>query len=259
MSALGEGFRLALGTFTRIPSGEVSTERAVARAALLLAPLAVLPLAVGVGLLGWSVEAGVPPWVAAGLALALLAYGTRAMHLDGLADTVDGLGAGWDRERALEVMRRGDLGPMGAVALVLALLLQAAAMAELFTAGWRGGLVVAALVVASRATCALLCAAGSRPSEGSSLGRVFVGAVPVAAAVGLQVVTALVVLAAAWPLVDGPGALLLGGSTTAVAALAVLALAGRARRVLGGVNGDVLGAGVEISLAASLVVGSVTW
>lgn len=259
MSTLGEGYRLALGTFTRIPSGEVSTGRPVARAALLLAPLAVLPLAVGVGLLGWGVRAGISPWVAAALALALLAYGTRAMHLDGLADTVDGLGAGWDRERALEVMRRGDLGPMGAVALLLALLLQAAAMADLFTAGWRGGVVVAALVLASRATCALLCAAGSRAAEGSSLGRVFVGSVPVAAAVGLQLFAAVVVVAAARPLAGASLPALAAGAAHLIGVLAVLALARRARRVLGGVNGDVLGAGVETALTVSLVVVSVAW
>ena len=76
------------------------------------------------------------------------------MHLDGLADVVDGLGAGWDRERALEVMRRGDMGPMGAAAIVLVLLVQAAAVAHLLGEGWRGALVVAALVAASRAVCA---------------------------------------------------------------------------------------------------------
>ena len=48
--------------------------------------------------------------------VAVLAFGTRAMHLDGLADTVDGLGSGWDRERALAIMARGDVGPMGVVA-----------------------------------------------------------------------------------------------------------------------------------------------
>ena len=43
-----------------------------------------------------------------------------------LADTVDGLGSGWDRNRALKVMQLGDTGPMGAVALVIMIGLQAA-------------------------------------------------------------------------------------------------------------------------------------
>ncbi|HCE60933.1 MAG TPA: adenosylcobinamide-GDP ribazoletransferase, partial [Janibacter terrae] len=126
MSA-SEGLRLAVGTFTRSPSGRVTITPDTARTALLLAPLAVLPLALQVVLVGLTVEIGVPPLVAAGLALGVLAHGSRGMHLDGLADTVDGLGAGWDRERALEIMRRGDVGPMGAVALVVVLLVQAGA------------------------------------------------------------------------------------------------------------------------------------
>ena len=60
------------------------------------------------------------------LVVTVLALGSRAMHLDGLADTVDGLGSGWDRKRALQVMRLGDIGAMGAVALVIVIGLQAA-------------------------------------------------------------------------------------------------------------------------------------
>lgn len=267
MSTLGEGYRLALGTFTRIPSGQVSTARPVARTALLLAPLAILPTALGVALVGaLGHRLGFAPLVTAGVALALLAYWTRAMHLDGLADTVDGLGAGWDRERALQVLRRGDVGPMGAAALALVLLVQAAAMADLFASGWRGALVVAALVVVSRATCALLCADGTVAEPGSSLGRAFVGAVPLALALLLQALGILVVLAATWPvhqILPGPLSAFRLLSVTVlaviVAAAAATSLRDKASRTFGGVNGDVLGAGVEVSLAVSLVVMTVAW
>ena len=64
--------------------------------------------AVGAG----SVIAGVVG-IAAVLAL------TRAMHVDALADTADGLGSYAGPERALEIMRSGSVGPMGAAVLVL--------------------------------------------------------------------------------------------------------------------------------------------
>jgi adenosylcobinamide-GDP ribazoletransferase len=49
---------------------------------------------------------------------------TGAFHEDGLADAADGLGGGFDRGRALEIMKDSRIGVFGATALVLALLLK---------------------------------------------------------------------------------------------------------------------------------------
>lgn len=265
MSTFGDGLRLAVGTFTRIPSGTVALDARTARAALLLAPVAVLPLALVVGLVGSAVELGLSPLVAAGLVLVVLAHGSRAMHLDGLADVVDGLGAGWDRERALTVMRQGDVGPMGAAALVLVLLLQAAAIADLLTAGWRGALVVAVAVLFSRSVCARLCASDATPAEGSRMAAAFVGTVPVLAAGALALVMAGVLALATLPQLtplDGQD-LLRGGLIVLIAIilglLAPTLLRERAVAVLGGVNGDVLGAAIEITLTTTLVVLTLAW
>ena len=86
----------------------------------------VLPWAPVVGLVLGGLAAGiavlgtrwVSPPVGAVLAVAVLAALTRGLHLDGLADTADGLGPVRDRDRALQVMHRGDVGPFGVVALV---------------------------------------------------------------------------------------------------------------------------------------------
>ena len=56
---------------------------------------------------------------------------TGGLHLDGLADTVDGLGSRRDRERMLEIMKDGSVGPFGALALILQILLKTVFCAEL--------------------------------------------------------------------------------------------------------------------------------
>ena len=134
-----DGLRLAVGTLTAIPVPPPRrVDRRVAGQAMTLAPLVVLPLALAVLVLhGLGARAGAPPPVLAVVALAVLVLGTRAMHLDGLADTADGLSAGYDRERALEVMRRGDIGPSGVAAVTLVLLLDAAALASLLPSAAR--------------------------------------------------------------------------------------------------------------------------
>ncbi len=56
------------------------------------------------------------------LSMAATIYATGAFHEDGLSDTVDGLGGGWDKLRILEIMRDSRVGSYGVVAMVLALL-----------------------------------------------------------------------------------------------------------------------------------------
>ncbi len=57
---------------------------------------------------------------------AWLAILTRALHLDGLADTIDGLASNAPKDRVLEIMRDSRTGAIGVVAIVLLLLIKAA-------------------------------------------------------------------------------------------------------------------------------------
>lgn len=245
-----DSVRLAVGTLTVLPTGPVQLDRTVARGAMLIAPLAVAPLAVvaaGVGYLGSAT--GWPPTLCGLLSVAVLALGTRALHLDGLADTTDGLGSGWDREKALAVMRRGDVGPMGVTALILVLGLQSVAMGGLL-GRWPGAVTVAALICCSRAVLSLVCVQGVPAARPDGLGATVAGTVPRwAAAVTWLAVTAVLVLLFGWQ--RRPWGL---GVGAAVAVLFGTTLLLRTcLRRFGGVTGDVMGACVEVALTVLLL------
>jgi adenosylcobinamide-GDP ribazoletransferase len=240
--------RLAVGTLTVLPVRPPrGVGRRVAGLAMLLAPVAALPLAVAAGLVVWAGDAVLaPPLLTAALAVSLLALGSGGLHLDGLADTADGLAVPGDVARRLEVMRTGDVGPVGAAALVLVLMVQAAAIAGVLDrhAGPDAAVTVGLAVVASRGCLAPACARGVAAARGEGLGSTVAGSVPVVGAI-----FAVVVLAAAALLLDGGHGL--GGVVAAMVAAATVVL--QARRRLGGVTGDVLGAVVEVALSAYLV------
>ena len=246
-----ESLRLAGGFLSVLPVRAVPDPgpRTVSRA-MVLAPLAVLPLAALAGLVAWAAStAGLPGLVRGVLVVGTLALGTRAMHLDGLADTVDGFGASWDRARALEVMRRGDVGPMGAVALVLVLGLQVTGLAAL---GGPGGAVAVALVVcASRGALALACRRGVPAARPDGLGRVVASSV---GSLGLAVGVLLLLVLATGAAVVADRPWWQGLLAGALAVGVVVVLVRHAVRRLGGISGDVLGATVEAAAATLVVV-----
>ncbi len=255
MGAALDAVRLAVGTLTVVPvRAPVVVDRTVAGRAMLLAPLvAVLPALAGAVAVAAGRWAGVQPLVTGFVTVGVLALCSRGLHLDGLADTADGLAASHDRDRALAVMRTGDVGPAGAVTLLVVVGAQAAAVGALsaWASPWRGALCVAGAVVVSRSALTACCAAGVPSARSQGLGAAVAGSVPVAAAAG-SVTAAVLVLVA---LGVGTGRPWWTGLLAAVvAALAGAALVVRCVRRLGGITGDVLGACVEVTLAGLLLV-----
>ena len=249
------GLRLAAGTLTALPvpfAGEL--DRRTARWAMLLAPLAVLPLGVLAALVVWLGDRLELPGLAVGLlVVGALALGSRALHLDGLSDVADGLTASYDAERSLAVMRTGASGPAGTAALVVVLGLQAAAVSGIYRHP-HAPVVVGTLVCLSRAALALTCVRGVPGARTDGIGGPFAGVVPRTAALAWGVVVAVVLEASRrWTVashVDGEAY----GVLTALLALVVLALLlRRAVRRLGGVTGDVYGAAIEVTLAVLLL------
>jgi adenosylcobinamide-GDP ribazoletransferase len=196
---------------------------------------------------GWL---ALPSLVTAALAIGVTAIGSRGLHLDGLADTADGLAASYDRAHSLEVMRRGNTGPIGAATLVLVVVLQVAAAASLLDRPW-GPLAVGGLICLSRTSLLITCAAGVPAARPDGLGAAVAGVVPRP----MTDAGVLLSAAAATGLLTPTGSpWWLGAVAVLLASLTVLALVAQCRRRFGGVTGDVLGAGIEVSLALLLVV-----
>ncbi len=243
---LRDAWLLSTGTLTAVrvpPPGRV--DRTVAGLAMVLAPLAALPLAVAaalVVLVGDWIDLPAP--ATAYVVVLALALGTRALHWDGLADTADGLTASYSPERSLEVMRTGPVGPAGVVAVVLVTGLQAAGLTAVVRhehAWW----ALALLVCASRAPLALACVRGVPAARADGLGASVIGTVPVVGAVA-SLVVAVVAVGLAGHAIDGVLPLLV---SLALVVGTVVALLLRCVRRLGGITGDVLGAVVEVSFA----------
>ena len=134
-----DGLRLAVGTFTAIPVPRAAPDHPLHRAGRDDPGPAGDPADRGGGGHRWASSAGgrlVPDLVTAAVLIGVVALGSRGLHLDGLADTADGLAASYDRVKALEIMRRGNTGPIGAVALVIVVLIQIAAAAAILGRPW---------------------------------------------------------------------------------------------------------------------------
>jgi adenosylcobinamide-GDP ribazoletransferase len=247
--------RASLGFFTRLPIGPAVGRAPDPGRIVLLAPLSGLLLAALAGAVLLLVDAGIDvaegSLLAAVAATGAIAYLSRGLHLDGLADLADGLGASRDPTRSRAVMHQSDIGPFGVIAILVAVLLQVAALAVLVAAG---AALLALLVAlpAGRLGIAWLCRPGWPAAPGSTLGRWVAGQVSptsVLLATGLGV---LLAGAGGWA-VSGVGAGA-GAAGAVLAAVVIALLVGRAARDrVGGVTGDVLGAAVEIAQTAALV------
>jgi len=246
--------RFAVGTLTAWPIGPPHrVDRSVTAFAMSCAPVVMTPLLVALGVVVAVLgQVHAAPAVVAALLVTVVVLSSRGLHLDGLADTADGLSAGYDRAKALEVMRRGDIGPSGVCAIVLTLLVQAAAVTDLVAAG-RGLWLAAVALLTSRHLLAWACRDGLPPARREGLGAAVAGTVPTRAAVAALAVTCLIAV----PLGVAGGARWWEGPAVVAAGLAGgMAVLARAQRRLGGVTGDVLGATVEVSFTAALVVAS---
>jgi adenosylcobinamide-GDP ribazoletransferase len=234
---------LATALLTRVPAGQ---PQGVAPADFARAVRAYPLIGAAVGAVAGAVmlaalQVGIPPLVAACLALATAVVLTGGFHEDGLADTADGFGGGRDAGHKLTIMRDHRIGSYGTLAITLALLTKAGALASLEAQAWPA--LIAAHAISRAVLGGLLAGLPPARSDGLArlIGRPSHGAATQAAALGVCVI----VLTTA----DLAQAALI----IAVAGATIWAVGLLAWRQVGGVTGDVCGAGQQAVEAAVLI------
>ncbi len=246
MSGLG----IAVSFLTRIPvRGRVASVADLGRS---VAWFPVVGAAVGlvVGAVLVVSAAFMPPLVSALVAVGAGMMVTGAFHEDGLADTFDGLAGGYTPQRRLEIMKDSRLGTFGAAALFVALGSKAGLLSALLDRPWWQVIVVTAAAGAvSRAVSVWWMPRVEAASPG--LGSEYLDAVTtrgVVMAVLVGTVTAVLI---------GPS----GPLALAVAFLVGASPVWWARRAIGGITGDILGAIQIVSEIAFLMVveGTRSW
>lgn len=187
-----------------------------------------------------TLESTASPGLSSVALVAILALLTRGLHLDGLGDTFDGLGAGGDREHILRVMDDSHTGAFGLIAIVLLLFFKIHAIESMDNERWRA--LVAAPVLGRWAMVLLgYRSQAAKPGLGSTLIDHLQTKHVVLATIITLLLTAAILRS-------------VGIAVMIWAALLSLASKKYFHRRLGGVSGDIFGAVGELSETSVLVI-----
>ena len=232
----------AVTLLTRLPIGRrIAVDEIDIARSLAWLPLVGLGLGGAVALAARGLEGRLDDGPAAVLIVAAWALATGAIHLDGLADSADALGAG-DRERRLAIMRDPRLGSFGVLALIFVVVLKIALVAAILARGHH--LWLLAIPAVARAAASALSATLPYARE-QGTGAALIGGGQRAERLAVAIAMAVVIALAC--------ARLRGLLAIVAVALVALAVGRLAQRRIGGVTGDVLGATIELAECAALV------
>jgi adenosylcobinamide-GDP ribazoletransferase len=218
---------LAFGFLTRLPMPQVTAGPNDFAQAIRVYPLVGLVVGMLVAGAGWAGSL-IDPWIGAGAALLVWIAVTGALHLDGLADLADGLGAAHgDRTRLLAVMADPHIGSFGVVAIVSQMLAKLVLLHAAAASGWWPIILVPFVARMGPLAWTMMLP----PLRPNGLGAAIAGAMRTRDVVGWALLLALA--AAFHPALTAAPALILG-------------IAPWFKRKLGGITGDAHGAGIEL-------------
>jgi adenosylcobinamide-GDP ribazoletransferase len=237
LKSLADAFRLL--TIVPVPFGS-GHDSPPSKYAPLFFPLAGLMIGVGAAALFAIFDDLLPRSLGAALTIAAVVIITGALHTDGLADFFDGMFGGHDPDSRLRIMKQPDVGASGVAAVVLVLLIDWIALSSIsVTMAW---IVLPLAGLISRAAPLVVMALTSYVSE-NGLGQSYANLSKIALIIAIS---AAVIVSA----VIGGGLAL----SIAIAGLIAAALVGLfAKKRIGGANGDVYGASIELVVAFCLV------
>ncbi|HKI50965.1 MAG TPA: adenosylcobinamide-GDP ribazoletransferase [Geothermobacteraceae bacterium] len=238
-----EELKTALGFLTVLPvaPGHEPSPEQLGRS-MGFFPAAGLVIGLLLVVLNWALEALIPRPVLDCLLLLILIALTGALHLDGMADMVDGLAGGRDQAGILRIMKDSRVGAIGVVALVMLLLLKYLSLVSVPLAEKSAALMF--MPCAGRWVQVVLAAFCRYVRNEGGTGRSFVeqvGERETLLATGTLLAAALVLFGMQGVFL----AFLLG--------LAAMIMMRYFQARLGGVTGDVLGAASEVLEVLSLI------
>lgn len=237
---------ISISFLTCLPINPGHVDASDMRRAVSFFPFAGLVLGLLITICAWAgMYYHLPTSVLAVLMTTLLAYLTRGLHLDGVADLADGFGGSLEPGRRLEIMKDSATGSFGVIALFAVLGLKVTCFAQLFEYGFISLLLILMACISARFWMVVIAVGATYPRQ-SGTGHFIIGNVNL-----VQVLTAALFL---FPLYFAvmPCLVVLVSS-----AIPPLFLRIRAGQLIGGVTGDVLGASVEWSEAFGLLAGLV--
>ncbi len=239
-------FRMALAFLTRLRGGLHPESADEISSSVAFFPV-VGALVGGVGAL---VAVGsvlfLPALTAASLAFIATALTTGGFHEDGLADSFDGLAGGWSVEQRLEILKDSRHGTFGVLSILLVTVVKVTALAEVLesTSWWRASLVVIGTHAGARGAAVVLMGAAPTASH-TGLGADYTRMLGASAAITGGALGVLLLI---------PGFLEWTPVAVVVTAVLVAVVGVWAKRKIGGITGDLLGAAEQVAECTLLCV-----
>ncbi len=232
-----EECKLALQFLTRLPVGTPPwPPEGLAASAPMFPLVGAMIGAAGALVFASGTWLGLPPMLAALLAIAAQILLTGGLHEDGLADVADGFGGGRTRADTLRIMRDPRIGSFGALALVLAVLARIGALAGLAEPALAAAVLIAGGAASRAPLPVLMVMLPPARDEGLAAGAGRPHPLRAAAGVAVAVLMALALLSPP-----------MAASGVVAAACVALLLVPLARHQIGGHTGDVLGAAQQLA------------